>query len=1637
MINSKIRNAVIAAVGAAACGGPPDAPSTDAGVIDDLTPELRIAVEAGLDHLEAHAGRLGLRGRGDLTLLRAFVDELDLTHARFQQTVRGVPVFGGEGIVHLRRDGSISAVTDSFVPAVTVDTTPKLSGDEAIGHAVPRTGCASCLTAPPASDLWVLRHDGKDRLVWRVQLRIEDGSPQTALPVMFIDAHDGELVWQYDNLQTGSGPSLYSGTITFDTTLYSGLYYTEDLTRKLGTFDLRNGSSTLYRFEDADDVFDGASQRAGLDAHWGALKTYEYLKDVHDRNGIDGNGGPTSQLAVDGVTRLITSRVHYGSNYNNAFWNGTVMTYGDGDGSYFSPLVSLDVAGHEMMHGVTQHTAGLIYAGESGALNESYSDVFGALVERHARGDGDQDAIWKIGDEIYTPATPGDALRYMESPHQASNKGYTADDDPDHYSERYTGGGDNGGVHINSGIANKTFHLLAMGGSHHLGGSMTGIGADKAAAIWYRALTTYMTSSTNFMQAGRATYNAAVALYGEGSPEAAAVVSAWGLTGIVVDLQAPEAAITAPADGATVVAPMTITASATDNVGVTSVQFLVDGVVLATDTSAPFSYDWNTLTAGPGTHTLAARAFDAAGNSAQSATITVTVDHETVPPVVAITAPADGATVANTVSVTAEATDNAAIARVELHVDGLVVASDSSAPYSFAWNTITLPNGSHALAAKAFDTVGNTATSAAVMVAVDNDHTPPAVAITAPAPGSTVTGTVTVTADASDNVGVTRVELLVNGAVVAADTAAPWELAWDTLASGNGPHSLVARAYDALNNSATSSEVSVTANNPGIATYDATLMAPRCAAEGGTCDTGGLVNGRNGKGPEPNAPNTLGGTCLDGTSGTYHGNESLDRLRVFTSDGNPIAAGKAITIEATVWASSSYYDILDLYHTANPASPVWMHLGSWAPGGSGARTISTTFTLPSGTQHAIRGQFRYYYGSASDPCYAYAYNDRDDLVFTAVDVPDTTAPVASITAPAAGAELRGAATVTAAATDNIAVAAVELHVDGALVATDTSAPYSFAWNTASVPDGAHTLTVRALDQVGNAGQSAPVEITVQNVDATPPATAITSPTQGTAVAGTRTVYATATDSFGVTAVELYVDGALVGTDTTSPYSFSWSTYAVPNGPHTLHTRARDAAGNVGQSEPVTVTVSNYDSTPPVTSITSPAAGATVTGAIEVTATASDFNGVSKVDLYVDNVLAQTATASPYAFTWDTTTKANGVHTLRTRAYDPTGNSAYSTTISVTVDNPDTTPPAVSITAPADGSVVSGTKTVSIAASDLHGIASVELHVDGVKIATDTTSPYSFSWNTNTPPNGPRVLQARAIDGAGNAGVSAPITVTVNNPDVAAPTTSITSPSAYATVSGTITVAAVASDNFGVTSLELLLDGNVIATVTAEPWSFSWDTTTVANRTHTLRTRARDAAGNTGQSTQISVTVDNGIGAAVFDPDLQAPRCAVGYDGCDTGTLVNGRGGVGPEPNAPNTIHDSCGDGGSGGYHSSTSIDRLRVYTTDGTPMAYGKTVIVEATMWSFWNLLEHDVIDFYYTTSPSSPSWTYLGSVAPGSPQGMRVVTTSLGLPYYQSQLAVRATTRRKTLLGANTPSVCAAGPYNDHDDLVFTVGGP
>jgi thermolysin len=495
--------------------------------------ELETAKKISLDVLRDKAAKRGIGNADKFKVKKVFIDELKMAHTRFQQTVDDVPVWEGEAIVHLNSDGTTAAVTDDLKDSVAVSTQANFDDKEAVKLAKKFYKDSERLTEEPIADMWIFRAEDRDHLVYRVQMRREDGTNETAMPVIFVDAQTGEKVFEYDNLQTASGASLYSGTVNITTDVVGSTYYMEDTIRKMGTFNYNNGTTTAARYTDTNDVWDSTAQKAGVDAHYGAAITYDYYKNVHGRSGIDGNSGPGSVTSADGTTSLVSSRVHYSTNYNNAYWNGTAMTYGDGDGTQFTPLVTLDICGHEMTHGVTERTANLTYSGESGALNESMSDVFGAMVELRARGGTITADTWKIGEQAYTPSTAGDALRYMDNPHAKSGGGYTADDDPDHYAERYTGTSDNGGVHINSGIGNKAFYMVAAGGTHHRSGvTVTAIGTSASEKIWYRALTVYMTSSTNFSGARTATLNAATDLYGLTSTQYNTIATAWCAVGV-------------------------------------------------------------------------------------------------------------------------------------------------------------------------------------------------------------------------------------------------------------------------------------------------------------------------------------------------------------------------------------------------------------------------------------------------------------------------------------------------------------------------------------------------------------------------------------------------------------------------------------------------------------------------------------------------------------------------------------------------------------------------------------------------------------------------------------------------------------------------------------------------------------------------------------------------------------------------------------------------------------------------------------------------------------------------------------------------------------------------------------------------
>ncbi len=514
----------------------------------------RLAFQTSISHLKKQAQDWGIQNADtEFRLNRISRDNLGQVHVRLDQIYKGIPVFGQQLIVHTEGDGKLLSVTGNYMRGINVQVEPVLNIEKAKENALKHfSGTAANV---PESELMLYPMDGKVVLVYRVA--VEDMSvPQSV--VAFVDAKTGVLVDSYNNLQTllpsggnqvhaqvdnskpaplqesnsvavapaiGTGKSLYSGTVNISTVLNQGRYIMLDMAKGSGstvsgytrTNDMNNklfGSGTL--FSDLDNIWgnflntDRAT--AGVDAHFGAEMTWDYYQTTYGRRGVYNDSKGT------------LSKVHYGNRYSNAFWSDSCkcMTYGDGDGISFRPLVSLDVAGHEMTHGVTSATAGLVYTKQSGGLNEAMSDIFGTMVEFYASAHGANTTpdYW-IGEDVYTPTIPGDALRYMDNP---TRDGYSIDTFLNYY--------DGIDVHYSSGIANNAFYLLSEGGTHRLGGVVAGIGKDKAERIFFRALDVYMVPNETFPQARAHTIQAATDLYGPSSQEVISVGQAWSAVGV-------------------------------------------------------------------------------------------------------------------------------------------------------------------------------------------------------------------------------------------------------------------------------------------------------------------------------------------------------------------------------------------------------------------------------------------------------------------------------------------------------------------------------------------------------------------------------------------------------------------------------------------------------------------------------------------------------------------------------------------------------------------------------------------------------------------------------------------------------------------------------------------------------------------------------------------------------------------------------------------------------------------------------------------------------------------------------------------------------------------------------------------------
>ncbi|MFI1163343.1 M4 family metallopeptidase [Streptomyces sp. NPDC020801] len=511
----------------------------------EARPTRATAIQNAASALLDHAAALGLTSAENTTVRDVIVDKDGTQHVRYDRTYHQLPVLGGDFVVHIAPGGAYRGAGRATKDSISLaSVTPKLSAPKAADLAVNALRAANLgerlqqVKAKP--QLIVDALHGAPRLAWRTNAVGLDSLGNPVARTVLTDARTGAQIDAWDSIETatGDGKSLYSGTVPLESTLSGSTYQLKDPTRgNTYTGDAANKTDLCFfgicvqrapatLFTDADNHWGtGATadrSSAAVDAQYGTNETWDYYKNVHGRNGIAGDGKGSY------------NRVHYGNNYNNAFWDDGCfcMTYGDGDGTTFGPLVALDVAGHEMTHGVTSKTAALAYSGESGGLNEATSDILGTLVEWYANNASDP-GDYLIGEEIIRSGFGKPALRFMDKP---SKDGNSAD-----YWSSSVGNLD---VHYSSGVANHFAYLLAEGSGPktingvsydsptYNGSTVTGIGRDKLGKIWYRALTVYMTSSTNYAGARTATLNAAKDLYGAGSTEYNAVAAAWSAVNV-------------------------------------------------------------------------------------------------------------------------------------------------------------------------------------------------------------------------------------------------------------------------------------------------------------------------------------------------------------------------------------------------------------------------------------------------------------------------------------------------------------------------------------------------------------------------------------------------------------------------------------------------------------------------------------------------------------------------------------------------------------------------------------------------------------------------------------------------------------------------------------------------------------------------------------------------------------------------------------------------------------------------------------------------------------------------------------------------------------------------------------------------
>ena len=677
-----------------------------------------------IDFEQVFKDQLKLKSNSTYQKTTSETDQKGFVHEKFQLYHNGVKVEFATYMLH-SKNGVLVSMNGENYSLENINTVPSLSKNQAFDKALNQlnaktylwdnpTEAATLNYSKPIGELVLLPVSNNDAVILKLAYKFDIyATNPVSRGDLYIDAVNGSALFynatikhlgEYSNgtsrlntesnltennrmLVAANADTRYSGAQSIQTTLSGTSYILADATRGLGinTFNMKKGTSytAAVNFTDADNNWTAAEfnntnkDNGALDAHWGAEKTYDYWSTVHGRNSYNNAGA------------IIKSYVHYSNAYNNAYWDGTEMTYGDGSGAGgFNVLTALDVAGHEIGHAVCSNTANLAYQKESGAMNEGFSDIWGACIEYFGAPNKQR---WLIGEDIEL-RTGHLSLRSMSNPKTELQ--------PDTYGGTYwktvsctpTSSNDYCGVHTNSGVLNHWFYILTEGktGTNDIGSSysVTGIGIDKAAKIAFRTESVYLTANSTYANARTYGIQAATDLYGANSAEVIATTNAFYAVGIgaayagPADTVAPTAPATLAASGTTTNSTTLTWTASTDNVAVTGYNIYQGTTLLGTATST--TYNVTGLT-GATAYSFSVKAKDAAGNlSASSNVVSVT----TLTPVPDTTAPtaatlsAAGTTSTSTNLSWTGATDNVGVTGYDVYQGTTLKASVTTTSYA-------------------------------------------------------------------------------------------------------------------------------------------------------------------------------------------------------------------------------------------------------------------------------------------------------------------------------------------------------------------------------------------------------------------------------------------------------------------------------------------------------------------------------------------------------------------------------------------------------------------------------------------------------------------------------------------------------------------------------------------------------------------------------------------------------------------------------------------------------------------------------------------------------------------------------------------------------------------------------------------